>query len=208
MASAPQPAWLERHAAHRNEALRRGVAAELRHHDAVLVEADADTLGPADVAAAIAEVITTREAAGTAYDIVLLGNDAADTGDFQVGIRLAYALGRPVAAGIQTIAVDGSIATLRGEGPDGTEVYEVELPAVATILEGGVSPKYPSVVGRMKAKKAPLDTVTWTGTAKGSGRAGLTVPPPPPSEVVVLGEGPAAAAKVVEVLTKLGVVSR
>ncbi|HQV91210.1 MAG TPA: hypothetical protein PLA46_06475 [Phycicoccus sp.] len=82
------------------------------------------------------------------------------------------------------------------------------MPAVATILEGGVSPKYPSVVGRMKAKKAPLDTVTWTGTAKGSGRAGLTVPPPPPSEVVVLGEGPAAAAKVVEVLTKLGVVSR
>lgn len=177
-------------------------------HDAVLVEADADLLGPADVAAAIAEVVRSREAEGTAYDLVLLGNDAADTGDFQVGVRLAYALDRPVAAGIQTVSVAGSLATLRGEGPDGTDLYEIELPAVATVLEGGVALRYPSVMGRMKAKKAPLETVSWSGTAKGSGRQGLSVSPPPPSEVVILGEGPDAASRVVDVLKELGVVSR
>ncbi len=59
----------------------------------VLIEADADRFGPADVAAAIAEVVRAREADGTTYDLVLVGNDAADTGDFQVGVRLAYALG-------------------------------------------------------------------------------------------------------------------
>lgn len=176
--------------------------------DAVLVEADSDALGPADVAAAIAEVVRTREAAGTAYDLVLLGNDAADTGDFQVGVRLAYALERPVAAGIQSVSVAGSTATLRGEGPNGTDIYEVELPCVATILEGGVTLKYPSVVGRMKAKKAPVETVTWSGSPVGSGRLALSVPPAPPSEVVVLGEGPAAAGRVVEILKELGVVSR
>ena len=37
---------------------------------------------------------------------MLLGNDAADTGDFQVGIRLAYALGRPVVNGARTVEVD------------------------------------------------------------------------------------------------------
>ena len=177
-------------------------------HDGVLVEADADTLGPADVAAAIAEVVATREASGTAYDLVLLGNDAADTGDFQVGVRLAYALDRPVAAGIQTIGIDGSVATLKGEGPEGTEVFEVTLPAVATILEGGVTPKYPSVMGRMKAKKAPVETVAFSAAVTGSGRAGLSVPPPPPSQVQVLGEGPEAAGRVVEVLASLGVVER
>jgi electron transfer flavoprotein beta subunit len=63
--------------------------------DGVLVETDADLLGPADVAAAIAGVVHEREAGGLSYDLVLLGNDAADTGDFQVPVRLAYALGGP-----------------------------------------------------------------------------------------------------------------
>ena len=46
------------------------------------------TFGPADVAREIAAVVRDHEAAGTAHDLVLLGNDAADSGDFQVGIRL------------------------------------------------------------------------------------------------------------------------
>ena len=44
-----------------------------------------------------------REAVAAAagdHDLVLLGNDAADSGDFQVGIRLAYELGRPVVNGV------------------------------------------------------------------------------------------------------------
>ncbi|MGZ4459196.1 MAG: electron transfer flavoprotein subunit beta/FixA family protein, partial [Nocardioidaceae bacterium] len=52
---------------------------------AVHIEADGAAYGPADVAAAIAEVVRAHEADGRTYDLVLLGNDAADTGDFQVG---------------------------------------------------------------------------------------------------------------------------
>ena len=66
---------------------------------AVRIEAEADRWGPADVAAAVADVVRAHEAQGRSYGLVLLGNDAADTGDFQVGIRLAYALGRPVLTG-------------------------------------------------------------------------------------------------------------
>ncbi len=138
---------------------------------------------------------------------MLLGNDAADTGDFQVGVRLAYLLDRPVVAGIQTVEVTDGVATLRGEGPDGTEVYEVALPAVATVLEGGVAPKYPSVMGRMRAKKAEVETLTWSGTPAGAGREALTVPEPPPSQVQVLGEGAAAAPALVGVLRELKVVT-
>ncbi len=86
---------------------------------AVLVEADADGYGPADVAAAIAEVARAHEAQGRSYGLVLLGNDAADTGDFQVGIRLAYALGRPVLTGAATLEVDGERVTTWAEGPEG-----------------------------------------------------------------------------------------
>lgn len=176
--------------------------------DGILVEADADLLGPADVAQAIAFAVRSRAASGVDYDLVLLGNDAADTGDFQVGVRLAYNLGRPVAAGIATVEISDGTATLRGEGPDGTEVFEVALPAVVTILEGGVTPRYPSVMGRVRAKKAPIEVLAWSATPAGSGRLQLSVPQAAPSQVAVLGEGAAAAPALAAVLRELAVVSR
>ncbi len=172
---------------------------------AVLVEADPVGLGPADVAREIAAVVSDHAAAGTAYDLVLLGNDAADSGDFQVAVRLADLLGRPVVTGIQTIALTDGTAQLRGDGPDGTETYEVPVPAVVSILEGGVEPRYPTITGRMKAKKIPVETRQAISGAAGSGRVQLTLPPPMPSQAEVLGEGPDTAKVVVDLLQKLGV---
>ena len=173
---------------------------------AVLIEADPVSYGPADVASAIAEVVRAHEAAGTSYDLVLLGNDAADTGDFQVGIRLSYLLDRPVVTGVSTLSVDGETVTARGGSPDGgTEIFEVPLPAVLTVMEGGVEPRYPSIPGRMKAKKITIEQVTPTPATVGSGRIRLKLPEAQPNEVVILGEGPEAAAAVVDVIEKLGV---
>jgi electron transfer flavoprotein beta subunit len=174
---------------------------------AVLVEADASAYGPADVAAAIADVVRAHEAAGTTYDLVLLGNDASDTGDFQVGIRLSYLLDRPVVAGVSTLSVDGDRVVARGGAPDGgTEIFEVPLPAVLTVMEGGIEPRYPSIPGRMKAKKVQIEEVAPSGTPVGAGRVRLKLPPVQPSQVEVLGEGAEAAGAVVDLLEKLGVV--
>lgn len=175
---------------------------------AVLVEADTERFGPADVAAAIAEVVRTHDAAGTTYGLVLLGNDAADTGDFQVPVRLAYALERPVVTGISTCEVDGETVVAQGDGPDGPEVFELPMPAVVAVMEGGVAPRYPSVIGRMKAKKVAIETLTPSVEPVGSGRVRLTLPPEQPSAVQVLGHGPEAAAAVVDLLEDLGMVSR
>ena len=172
---------------------------------AVLVEAEPVTLGPADVSREIAAVVRDHEAAGTSYDLVLLGNDAADSGDFQVGIRLAHELARPVVTGMQTVAVDGGAARLQGDGPDGRETYEVPLPAVVTVMEGGVEPRYPTITGRMKAKKVEVETRPVSRAPAGSGRVRLTLPPPARSTVEVLGEGAEAAGAVVDLLRKLGV---
>jgi electron transfer flavoprotein beta subunit len=174
---------------------------------AALVEVDVEAFGPADVAAAIAEFVRTKAAGGTSYGLVLAGNDAADTGDFQVPIRLAYGLGIPVLTGISTLTVEEGTAVARGDGPAGTEVYRVPLPAVVAIMEGGVEPRYPSVPGRMKAKRTPVETVTSTVQPRGSGRVRLKLPPAPPSEVEVLGEGAAAAPAVVDLLERIGVLA-
>jgi electron transfer flavoprotein beta subunit len=172
---------------------------------AVLVEADPVSLGPADVAHEIAEVVHDHEAAGTAYGMVLLGNDAADSGDFQVGVRLAHELGRPVVTGARTATVADGTAHLQVDGPDGREAYAVPLPAVVTVMEGGVEPRYPTITGRMKAKKVEIETRKPTREPAGSGRVRLTLPPPTPTNVEVLGEGPEAAGVVVDLLQRLGV---
>ena len=172
---------------------------------AVHIQADAESYGPADVAAAIADVVRAHEAAGTTYDLVLLGNDAADTGDFQVGIRLAYALDRPVVTGVAMASVDGERVVAVGDGPNGADTYEVPLPAVVTVIEGGVEPRYPSIPGRMRAKRVQVETVVDERVPVGSGRVRLKLPPVQPSQVQVLGEGPEAAPAVVDLLESLGV---
>ena len=171
---------------------------------AVLVEAEPATLGPVDVARELAAVVTDHEAGGTSYGLVLLGNDAADSGDFQVPIRLAHALGRPVVTGIKSAEVRDGVAHLTGEGPDGTETYELELPCVVSVLEGGVEPRYPTITGRMKAKKVAVETRT-AGSPSGGGRVRMLLPEALPSSVEILGEGPEAAGAVVDLFERLGV---
>ena len=154
----------------------------------------------------IAAVVEAHRADGRTHDLVLLGNDAADSGDFQVPVRLAYALGVPVVTGVKTVAVSDGVAIAHGDSPDGgTERFEVPLPAVVSILEGGVAPPYPSIKGRMAAKKVQIETRQAVSTPVGASRVRLTLPPPAPANVRVLGEGPEAAAAAVDVLQELGV---
>jgi electron transfer flavoprotein beta subunit len=176
------------------------------------VVAESHTFGPADVAREIAAVVRDHESSGRDHDLVLLGNDAADSGDFQVGIRLAYELGRPVVNGASTLVLEdspeGTIVVAVGEGPDGQETYRVPLPAVVTIREGGVEPRYPSVPGRLKAKKIPIEERQPVSAPTGPGRVRMILPPPTPSAVQILGEGPEAAPAVVDLLEKLGVLTK
>jgi len=179
--------------------------------DAVLVEADAADWGPADVAQAIADVAAANAAAGTGFDLLLFGNEAGDTADFQVGIRVAHRLGLPVVTGVRTFEVkDGRVVVRRDalDGSGATEVYELPLPAVLTIREGGVVPRYPSVPGRIRAKKAPVERVTPSVEVRGNGRLRLTVPPEQSKTVEVLGRGPEAASAVVDLMERLGLVER
>lgn len=177
------------------------------------VVADPTTYGPADVAAEIAAVVKDHADQGRTHDLVLLGNDAADSGDFQVGIRLAYALDRPVVAGINTVEIaehsSGASAHAVSEGAGGQDTYELPLPAVLTVLEGGVEPRYPTVSGRMKAKKIQIEErQPAVAEIKGPRREKLTLPPAVPNKVQVLAPGAnaeEAALAVTSLFAELGV---
>jgi electron transfer flavoprotein beta subunit len=158
-------------------------------------------------ASAIVEAIGAAAAGVESYDLLLFGNESADAGNYQVAIRVAHRLGLPVVTGVKAIAVqaDGTVRCEQ-ELPGGRDVYVVPMPAVLTVKEGINLPRYPSVPGRLRAKRKPLETGTPTRPAAKLEMVKLTLPPGSGKQVQVLGDGPDAAPAVVGVLHELGLV--
>ncbi len=156
---------------------------------------------------ATANAITAAiEAAPEPYDLLLFGNESADAGNYQVAIRVAHKLGLPVVTGVKAIAVQGGSVRCEQEVPGGRDVYEVALPAVVTVKEGINLPRYPSVPGRLRAKRKPLETSTPAPAEPRLEMVRLTLPPGSGKQVEILGDGAGAAPAVVGVLHELGLV--
>ncbi len=71
--------------------------------------------------------------------------------------------------------------------------------------EGINLPRYPTMKGRLDAKKAPVASVAPTAEAGGLQLAQLRRPEEKASTTVVLGHGPDAAPAVVDMLVEIGV---
>jgi electron transfer flavoprotein beta subunit len=183
---------------------------------AVLLETEPGVeVGPIATAAALHSVAAgTTGTAGGGFDLVLLGNEASDTGDYQVGIRLAHLLGWPAATGIKALSVDdagisaSASRTYRGV----LETFALELPCVVTVKEGINRPRYPSLPGRLRAKRAAVIHVpaaeavpTAAAAAPDTRMTLLRVPEAPRQQAVVLGQGAEAVPALVAVLAELGV---
>jgi electron transfer flavoprotein beta subunit len=152
-------------------------------------------------AAAIVDAIRGEEP----FDLILFGNESADAGGYQVGIRVAYALELPVATGLKGITVeDGQVRCERDAG-GARDVYVVPLPAVLTVLEGLNLPRYPSVPGRLRAKQKPVAVAEPARPAPRLEKMRLVVPAGQGKQAEILGRGADAAPAVVEVLRSLGV---
>jgi electron transfer flavoprotein beta subunit len=160
---------------------------------------------PQATAAAIVEAVRADEAANGPFDLVFFGNESADSGGYQIGIRVAYALGRPVATGLKGVRVDGDAVRCEQEVPGGRDVYVLPLPAVVTVLEGLNLPRYPSVPAKLRAQRKPVDASSPTRPEPRLEKLRLVVPESQGKEAEILGHGPDAAPAVVEVLKRIGV---
>jgi electron transfer flavoprotein beta subunit len=125
-------------------------------HRAVLIATDGSDWDPMSTATAIASAIEDLEADGQ-FDLILFGNESADSGGYQVGIRVAHSLGRPVLSGIKGIEPDGGSVRLRRETAMGSEIYQTPLPAVVAVREGINLARYPTLKGRLNAKKVEVE---------------------------------------------------
>jgi electron transfer flavoprotein beta subunit len=180
-------------------------AASLGVAKAVLLPIDGPDWDPQRTASAITAAIGGLESADGPFDLILFGNESADSGGFQVGIRVAHALGRPVVNGIKGIDVDGDTLRARREADAGVEVYEVPMPAVLGVKEGINLPRYPTLKGRLASKKVDVAQVTPEAAEGGQRMITLLPAAEQVSATVILGNGPDAAAAVVDMLEEIGV---
>src|SRR6185503_12465649 len=105
--------------------------------------------------------------------------------------------------------------------------YDLPLPAILGVKEGLNLPRYPSVPGRLRAKKKEVERVALgaspsgaLGLGAGEDAAGVNSAIPGPTKrrlrptakertaAEVIGEGPDAAPAVVDLLQKIGVLAR
>ena len=172
---------------------------------AVLLVIEGPDWDPQRTARAIAAVVGELEASDGAFDLLLFGNESADAGGYQVGIRVAHALGRPMVNGAKHIEVDGDVVRLGREAEAGLEQYELPLPAAVGVKEGINLPRYPTMKGRLASKKVAVAHVDAAASAGGQQLVRLFRPTEQVTATTVLGRGPDAAPAVVDVLEELGV---
>ncbi len=185
------------------EQLRYGVSVGCSQ--AVLIPAGDEDLDPQATARAIAAAVAEMEATEGSFDLILFGNESADAGGYQVGIRVAHALGRPVIGGIKRLESGPDTVTARREVSAGFEEYELRLPAVIGIKEGINLPRYPTMKGRLASRKVEVRRMELPLERGGQTMVRLIPTVEEVTHTDVLGHGPEAAGSVVDLLEEIGV---
>jgi electron transfer flavoprotein beta subunit len=178
------------------EQLRNAMAMGI--DSAVLLETDGGDWGAEATAAAIAKAVRDG-----GFDLLLFGNESADAGNYQVAVRVAYALDLPVVTGIKGIEIGDGVVHARREAGGGWEVFELSLPAVISVREGINLPRYPSLKGRLRAKSAAIERIEPAARPSRLETVRLVVPQEEQRSVEFLPD----AARVVEVLRELRLVA-
>ncbi len=133
--------------------LRTGLA--MGADRAILVQTD-DPVEPLCAARAMLVTIE-KEQPG----LVILGKQAIDDDNSQTGQMLAALWGRPQATFASKLVLNGDTATVTREVDAGLEVVSVDLPAVVTVDLRMNEPRYVKLPDIMKAKRKPLETLTF-----------------------------------------------
>ncbi len=175
----------------------------------ILLETDGGDWDPVATAAAIVDAIHSDQSERSSFDLLLFGNEAADTGDYQVPVRVAAALDLPCVNGVKGLELrDGRAICRREAAGGGWEIYDVPLPAVVAVREGINLPRYPSVPGRLRARRAELQRLVPQQRAGGPQMTRLRLPVEQAASAEILGTGPEAAPRVVQLLDQIGVFAR
>jgi electron transfer flavoprotein beta subunit len=79
-------------------------------------------------------------------DLVLMGAVTLDTGQSQLGPRLAEALGWPQIVNAWAVRATGGRVEVVCQDRTGYVIHDAALPAVVTVMPGSLKPRYPDGV--------------------------------------------------------------
>ena len=182
-------------------------AASVGANKFVLVETDGEHDSDAQqTAEAIRETVISLEASHGIFDLILFGNESADSSGYQVGIRVAVSLDRPMVNGIKNIDVGDTQITAHREVDNGYEVYSLKAPAVFGIKEGINLPRYPTMKGRLASKKAEISMISASASVASQQRVRLHRPEEETVETTILGNDATAAVKIADLLEDLDLI--
>jgi electron transfer flavoprotein beta subunit len=172
----------------------------------VLLETDGSEWDPQATSQAIVNAVQSIQNSGTKYDLILFGNESADSGDYQVGVRVAAALDWPCITGIKSIEFLNNEVAAKREASGGWELFRLALPAVVTVKEGINVPRHPSLRGIMTAKKKEIERIKPAKPELKLLKQSLRKPQEKSGEIQILGHGVEAVPAIVAKLRELGVV--
>jgi len=158
---------------------------------------------PVATAGAIVEAIQRERSSGRTYDLILFGNESADSAGYQIGIRVSHALDLPCVTGVKGLEAEAGTVSVRRQTDAGWETAQLALPAVLTVKEGLNLPRYPSLPGRLKARKKEIERVQVQWRDGGLEKVRLTLPAQAAHTVRILGGDGEPGAQVVDLLQRL-----
>jgi len=132
-------------------------------------------------------------------DLILFGMKATDDDQQQVGPMVAEILGLPCVTVVAELSAEEGKVVCHREIEGGTEVVEMDLPAVVTVTKGPYEPRYPSLKGIMAAKRKPMEEKP-VDVPESRIRVRRYSEPPPRPEGKIVGEGPDAVPELVRLL--------
>lgn len=116
------------------------------------------------------------------FDLILCGKQAIDGDTAQVGPGLATRLKIPFITCVQKVReANGQGMVVERMMDDGYDVVAVDYPVLLTVVKDINEPRVPSLKGKMKAKKATIETLTAEDIGADAACIGL---PGSPTQVV------------------------
>ena len=147
------------------------------------------------------------------FDVVLCSEGSSDTYSGQVPPMLGELLGAAFVGYARKLEVSGQTAKVDRSLEDSVEVVEAPIPLVTSVVSEINEPRYPTLIQIMQAGKKPLeeldgDQLLPAGAYKQASVASMSAQQSTRKHVMLEGSPDETAAKLVEALTREGVLTK
>jgi len=161
---------------------------------AIHIKTNSIPLDPMATADAVSQVLNDGN-----YDLIILGKQAIDDDNQQIGPILSEKLGIPAANVVTKLEIDGNMIKADRQIEGGFEKIECSLPAIVTAQRGLNEPRYASLKGIMAAKKIQIEEKSVSIPDDKIEILEINYPPEkPPGKIV--GEGTDAVPELIRLL--------